>query len=77
MMKYSRDDELEADALGVRFLGQAGYDPEAMIEVMEILARASRGNSPPEFLSTHPLPESRIGRLRQIIDEEKAGEARR
>lgn len=77
MMKFSRDDELESDALGVRFLTEAGYDPEAMIAVMEVLARASQGRSPPEFLSTHPLPESRIQRLRQLIDEAKSGKSRR
>jgi predicted Zn-dependent protease len=71
MMKFSRDDELESDALGVRFLAESGYDPEAMIAVMEVLARAAQGRAPPEFLSTHPLPESRIERLRQLIRETK------
>ena len=69
LMKYGRDDELESDALGVRFLAEAGYEPEAMIGVMEVLASAARGRSPPEFLSTHPLPESRIQRLRELIAE--------
>jgi predicted Zn-dependent protease len=59
-MKYGRDDELESDALGVRFMTETGYDPRAHIEVMRILAEASGGPSgQPEFLSTHPDPGNR------------------
>lgn len=68
-MKYGRDDELQSDALGVRFMREAGYDPEAMIEVMKILAQASGGGRQPEFFSTHPSPDNRIARLRQEIDK--------
>lgn len=67
VMKYGRDDELESDALGVRFLIEAGYDPEAMIGVMDILATASKGSNQPEFMSTHPAPENRAERLRELI----------
>lgn len=67
-MKYGRDDELESDALGVRLMVEAGYDPEAMIEVMKILAASSRGGRQPEFFSTHPNPENRIERIRAAID---------
>lgn len=67
-MKYGRDDELESDALGVRFMREAGYDPEAMIEVMKILAASSKTGRPPEFFSTHPNPDNRIARLREAID---------
>lgn len=69
-MKYGRDDELESDRLGVRFMGEAGYDPHAMLRVMEILAEASSGGRPPEFFSTHPNPENRVQRIQQAIDEE-------
>src|SRR2546425_9729064 len=58
-MRYGRDDELEADALGVRIMAEAGYDPRAMIGVMETLAKASSGSRQPEFFSTHPHPENR------------------
>ncbi|MSP14416.1 MAG: hypothetical protein EXR62_15870 [Chloroflexi bacterium] len=68
-LKYSRSDELEADKLGVRFMSDAGYDPRAMIEVMQILAQASQGNQPPEFLSTHPNPDNRIPKIQAAIDE--------
>jgi predicted Zn-dependent protease len=69
-MKYGRDDELESDTLGVRFLAEAGYDPRAMIRVMEILkAAAGGGGRAPEFFSTHPNPENRIGRIKQAIEQ--------
>lgn len=66
-MKYGREDELESDVLGVDFMSDAGYDPRAMIGVMEILASASGGERPPEFMSTHPNPENRVGRIQAAI----------
>lgn len=68
-MKYGREDELESDKLGVRFMVEAGYDPRAMIRVMEILRDAGGGGRQPEFFSTHPNPENRIARIEQAIDE--------
>jgi predicted Zn-dependent protease len=69
-MKYGRDDELESDALGVRLMSEAGFDPRAMIGVMEVLAEASKGaNRQPEFFSTHPNPENRIAKLQALIQE--------
>ncbi|MFZ5441045.1 MAG: M48 family metalloprotease [Myxococcota bacterium] len=66
-MKYGRDDELESDALGVRFMSEAGYDPTAMLDVMKVLQKASAGRAPAEFFSTHPSPENRLERLEQLI----------
>ena len=66
-MKYGREDEIEADALGVRIVAEAGYDPRAMIAVMETLARASGGSRQPEFVSTHPAPENRAARIKEAI----------
>ena len=71
VIKYGRNDELESDALGVRFLIEAGYDPEAMIGVMDILAKAASGNRQPEFMSTHPAPENRAERIRELIAKYK------
>ena len=71
-MKYGRGDELESDALGVRFMLEAGYDPEAMIEVMKILSQASSGGRAPEFFSTHPNPDNRIAKIREAIERLKA-----
>ncbi|RPI82028.1 MAG: M48 family peptidase [Chloroflexi bacterium] len=66
-MKYGREDELESDFLGVCFIADTGYDPSEMIGVMEVLAEASQGQAPPEFFSTHPNPENRIGRIQEAI----------
>jgi len=68
-MKYGREDELESDALGIRILAEAGYDPRAMIAVMETLAKASGGSRQPEFMSTHPAPENRAERIRAEIQK--------
>jgi predicted Zn-dependent protease len=66
-LKFGRDDELESDFLGVCFMSQSGYDPNEMIEVMQILASSSQGDRPPEFFSTHPNPESRVARIQEAI----------
>jgi predicted Zn-dependent protease len=67
LMKYGRDHELDADALGVQIMADAGYDPRALINVMTILAKASGGSRQPEFFSTHPDPGNRQERIRQQI----------
>ena len=66
-MKYGRADETEADTLGVRFMVESGYDPEAMIAVMEILKAAAGSGRQPEILSTHPDPGNRIEHIRAEI----------
>ncbi|MBX7211982.1 MAG: M48 family metalloprotease [Verrucomicrobiaceae bacterium] len=66
-MKYGRDDETESDTLGVRFLIEAGYDPEAMIGVMQILKDHAGGGGQPQILSTHPDPGNRQEHIREVI----------
>ena len=66
-LKFSRDDELEADKFGVCFMNEAGYDPNEMINVMQILEASSSGNQPPEFFSTHPSPANRIQQIQSDI----------
>ncbi|HRE41968.1 MAG TPA: M48 family metallopeptidase [Ignavibacteria bacterium] len=66
-MKYGREDEIESDEYGVKYLIESGYKPEAMIEVMEILEEASGGRTQPEFLSTHPNPGNRIEKIKEAI----------
>jgi len=66
-LKFGREDELEADFLGVCFINDSGYNPEELLSVMQILAESSQGNAPPEFFSTHPNPESRIQRIQEAI----------
>jgi beta-barrel assembly-enhancing protease len=68
-MKYGRDDELESDRYGVLLMARAGYDPRAMARVMEILGEASGGGRQPEFLSTHPDPGNRVGKIEALVRE--------
>jgi predicted Zn-dependent protease len=65
-MRYGREDEIQADEIGVTVLSQAGYDPRALIDVMRILAEANPAG-PPEFFSTHPSPENRVERIEEAI----------
>ncbi|MGB3619601.1 MAG: M48 family metallopeptidase [Catalinimonas sp.] len=66
-MKHGREDELESDELGVRFMIESGYDPRALIDVMRILAEAGGGSRQPEFFSTHPNPDNRIANIEEAI----------
>ena len=68
-MSYGREQELESDDLGVRFMTAAGYEPEALIGVMNILEAASGGSRQPEFASTHPSPDNRRERIREAIQK--------
>lgn len=70
-MKYGREDELESDDLGVRFMIKAGYNAEEMIGVMQILKSAAGPNKTPEFQSTHPDPENRIEKIKEAINKYK------
>ena len=67
-MRYGRQDELQADNLGVQLMAEAGYDPRSLIEVMRVLAEAGGGRQP-EFFSTHPDPGNRIEQIEQAIEE--------
>ncbi len=66
-MKYSREDEIEADWLGVCFMNDSGYDTLDMVKVMQLLDSLSQGQRPPEFLSTHPDPGNRILQIQTDI----------
>ena len=63
----SREDELEADQLGLENLRQAGYAPSGMVTFMEKLTAQNR-SSVPSLLSTHPATEDRVKALRTQID---------
>jgi beta-barrel assembly-enhancing protease len=66
-MQYGREDELESDTFGVCLMLAAGYDPAAMIGVMQVLEAASGGARQPEFFSTHPNPQNRIQQIESAI----------
>ncbi|HEV8305993.1 MAG TPA: M48 family metalloprotease [Gemmatimonadales bacterium] len=71
-LKYSRDNEREADHLGLRYMRRADYDAREMPDVFTMLERVSaaqpaRGGRTPEWLATHPNPENRRARIAQEI----------
>jgi len=70
-MKHGRDDEIESDTLGLKLVREAGYDPRAMITVMQVLEKASGGSRQPEFASTHPSPANRIQRIKEQLEKMK------
>jgi len=69
-LKFSRDDERQADDLGLRYLVAAGYDPRPMPGVYEMLRRVGESSGSeriPSWLSTHPAPENRQARMEAAI----------
>jgi beta-barrel assembly-enhancing protease len=70
-LKYGRKDESEADVWGLKLMEQAGYDPTAMIAVMEVLKAASGGGhgTVPEIFQTHPNPDLRIEQIKAYLKE--------
>jgi predicted Zn-dependent protease len=72
-LQYSRDDEREADSLGVAYARNGGYNPAKMIDffaTLEKMGDLSGGQALPGFLSTHPLTSERIENTRAMITEE-------
>ena len=79
-LKYSRDDERQADALGVDYSRAAGFNPADMAVTFQALERMgdlSGGSSLPGFLSTHPLSSERIKNVQAMLKPEDQGLARR
>ncbi len=67
-LPYSRADESEADQLGLDYMAQAGFNPRASIALWRNMAERG-GARPPELLSTHPSPGSRIEHLNDHMPE--------
>jgi predicted Zn-dependent protease len=75
MMTFSRDDEREADRVGVEIMRRAGWDARGMLEFMQTL-RTRAGHDPGSvevFLSTHPSPADRVERLRAQLRSVRSG----
>lgn len=66
LMPYGRHDETEADVIGMDLMAKSGFDPRQAPELWRNMAREG-GGSPPEFMSTHPSPESRIRDLSERL----------
>ncbi|MEN3033595.1 MAG: M48 family metalloprotease [Aquificaceae bacterium] len=68
-LKYSREQEIEADRLAIDYMRASNYDPNGLIRVFETLKSMER-YSPPEWLSTHPLTQNRIRVATQYMNQQ-------
>ncbi len=69
MNPFGRKQETEADYLGLIFSSLAGYDIRESVKLWERMAKAKKGQEPPQFLSTHPSSKNRIANLKNWINE--------
>ena len=67
VLPNSRQNETEADAIGLEIAARGGYDPRAAITLWEKMSKESKGKNPPEFLSTHPSNQNRIKELSALM----------
>ncbi len=67
-LKWSRDQEREADILGVRFAYEAGYDPRGLLDTFKIFEKLGKIEEP-EWLLTHPLPKTRYEYVKELISQ--------
>lgn len=66
MLKFSRDDETEADVVGLDIAARAGYDPRAGVALWQKMAKVSK-NAPPQWLSSHPAGQNRIAEMKKQL----------
>ena len=66
-LRFSRDDETDADLVGLELAARAGYDPQAAVSLWEKMGRAGGGAGGPSFLSTHPSGPQRIQQLQANV----------
>ncbi len=71
LLPYSRTHEYAADELGMIYMARAGYDPEAALSFWDKFQQLGKMPGILEFLSTHPVGEKRIERLREILPRAK------
>jgi predicted Zn-dependent protease len=76
MLPFSRSHESEADMIGLTLMAIAGYNPDNAIAFWERMAAQSAGQSPPEFMSTHPSNATRIAKIKELIPLAKAEAAK-
>ncbi len=68
-LPFSRTHETEADIIGLNLMAKAGFDPRDAIRLWQLMDRNSQGQRQPEFLSTHPSPQSRITKMQQHMNK--------
>ncbi len=73
ILRYGRSQELEADALGMRYMTRVRYNPAAQRQVMEILEQSMGTTAGSEWFSTHPYPKTRIEQIDRLLATEYAG----
>src|SRR5688572_394992 len=71
LMKYGRDQERESDMSGLKYMTASGYNPQGMVQLMNVLQKTGGGGAP-EFLSTHPNPGNRLEYLSSTIKKRYA-----
>jgi predicted Zn-dependent protease len=69
LLPFSRQEELEADQIGLIYMAKAGYDPTEAVHFWRRMARAKRGKTPPELLSTHPAHQRRIRQIQEHLPQ--------
>lgn len=69
ILAFSRNQEMEADEMGLYFMAQAGYNPNAAVGFWERMSANSSGTKPPVFLSTHPGDQQRIDNIKKILPD--------
>lgn len=69
VLPNSRENEQEADVIGVELMARAGYDPHAALSLWQKMGQAAGGGGPPEFLSTHPSGATRLRDLQGYVDK--------
>lgn len=72
-LRYSRNDEAQADSWGVKLMLEMGYDPRAMIQVMEILKASEGSGHTLEMFQTHPDPDHRIKLINEYLEKHPPG----
>jgi predicted Zn-dependent protease len=68
-LPFGRSQESEADRIGLILMAKAGYDPRTAIDFWQRMAGAEQGGRPPEWLSTHPSPETRVADLQKWMPD--------
>ena len=68
-LRFSRNDETEADTVGLELAARAGYDPRADVSLWQKMQAAHQGGAPPQWLSSHPADGNRVAEIQRHLPE--------